>query len=107
MAIFENPALSGSLPQLERPGLHDLFEALKAGDVDQVVVTRLDRLARDTMPHELWTQRLLAEHIQSHCIQMDFQNYQKYQEAQYQKFLEQATLSLTRSHISCAHRSRI
>ena len=49
MAIFENPALSGSLPQLERPGLHDLFEALKAEDINQVVVTRLDRLARDTM----------------------------------------------------------
>lgn len=47
--VFEDPALSGSLPPLERPGLHALLEALKAGDIQQVVVTRLDRLARDTM----------------------------------------------------------
>ncbi len=47
--IYEDPALSGSLPPLERPGLHALLEALKAGDIQQVVVTRLDRLARDTM----------------------------------------------------------
>jgi len=47
--IFEDPALSGSLPPLERPGLHALLEALKVGDIKQVIVTRLDRLARDTM----------------------------------------------------------
>jgi DNA invertase Pin-like site-specific DNA recombinase len=34
---------------LERPGLHALLETLKAGDIQQVIVTRLDRLARDTM----------------------------------------------------------
>lgn len=47
--VYEDPALSGSLQPLERPGLHALLEALKAGDIDQVIVTRLDRLARDTM----------------------------------------------------------
>ena len=47
--IFEDPAFSGSLPPLERPGLHALLEVLKAGDVKEVIVTRLDRLARDTM----------------------------------------------------------
>jgi site-specific DNA recombinase len=47
--IFEDPALSGSLQPLERPGLHAALEALKAGDINQVIVTRLDRLARDTM----------------------------------------------------------
>jgi len=47
--IYEDPAFSGSLPPLERPGLHALLEALKAGDINQVIVTRLDRLARDTM----------------------------------------------------------
>ena len=47
--IYEDPAFSGSLPALERPGLHALLEALKAGEIQQVVVTRLDRLARDTM----------------------------------------------------------
>jgi DNA invertase Pin-like site-specific DNA recombinase len=47
--IYEDPAFSGSLPPLERPGLHALLEALKAEDITQVIVTRLDRLARDTM----------------------------------------------------------
>jgi DNA invertase Pin-like site-specific DNA recombinase len=47
--IYEDPAFSGSLPPLERPGLHALLEALKDEDITQVIVTRLDRLARDTM----------------------------------------------------------
>lgn len=47
--IYEDPAFSGSLPPLERPGLHALLEVLKAGDIKEVIVTRLDRLARDTM----------------------------------------------------------
>ena len=47
--IYEDPALSGSLPPMERPGLHALLEALKADEIEKVVVTRLDRLARDTM----------------------------------------------------------
>ena len=47
--IYEDPAFSGSLPPLERPGLHALLDALKAEDITQVIVTRLDRLARDTM----------------------------------------------------------
>jgi DNA invertase Pin-like site-specific DNA recombinase len=47
--VYEDPALSGSLQPLERPGLHALLEALKAEDIKQVIVTRLDRLARDTM----------------------------------------------------------
>ena len=47
--IFEDPALSGSLQPLERPGLHALLEVLKAGDIKEVIVTRLDRLARDAM----------------------------------------------------------
>ena len=47
--IYEDPAFSGSLPPLERPGLHALLEALKAEDIMQVIVTRMDRLARDTM----------------------------------------------------------
>lgn len=47
--IYEDPALSGSLPPLERPGLHALLEALREGDIKEVIVTRLDRLARNTM----------------------------------------------------------
>jgi site-specific DNA recombinase len=49
VGMYEDPALSGSLPPLERPGLHALLENLKTGEVKQVIVTRLDRLARDTM----------------------------------------------------------
>lgn len=49
VSIFEDPALSGSLPPLERPGLHALLETLKAGEVMQIFVTRLDKFARDTM----------------------------------------------------------
>ena len=47
--IYDDPALSGSVQPLERPGLHALLERLKSGDIGQVIVTRLDRLARDTM----------------------------------------------------------
>ena len=47
--VYEDPAFSGSLQPLERPGLNALLEALKAEDIKQVIVTRLDRLARDTM----------------------------------------------------------
>lgn len=43
--IFEDPALSGSLDALDRPGLRALLEAVLDGD--KVVVTRPDRIARE------------------------------------------------------------
>jgi len=43
--IYEDPALSGSLPALERPGLRNVLEAVREGDT--VIVARLDRIARD------------------------------------------------------------
>lgn len=52
--IYEDPALSGCLPPLERPGLKAALEALKTGD--KFVVPRLDRLARDTMLN-LWLEK--------------------------------------------------
>ena len=43
--IYEDPALSGSLEALERPGLRGVLEAVQEGD--KVIVARLDRIARD------------------------------------------------------------
>jgi site-specific DNA recombinase len=54
--IYEDPALSGNLPPLERPGLGRALETLKAGDIEQFIVPRLDRLARDTML-ALWLEK--------------------------------------------------
>lgn len=61
VSIYEDPALSGSLPPLERPGLHALLENLKTGEIEQVIVTRLDRLARDTML-SLWLMKEIKKH---------------------------------------------
>jgi DNA invertase Pin-like site-specific DNA recombinase len=52
--IFEDPALSGSLPALDRPGLRGVLEAAKDGDT--VIVARLDRIARD-LYLSLWVEK--------------------------------------------------
>ncbi len=52
--IFDDPALSGSLPALERPGLRAMLDAVKEGD--KVIVTRLDRIARD-LYLSLWVEK--------------------------------------------------
>ena len=52
--IFEDPALSGSLPALERPGLLAVLEAVQEGD--KVIVARLDRIARD-LYLSLWVEK--------------------------------------------------
>ena len=52
--IFEDPALSGSLPALERPGLRAILEAVQEGD--KVIVARLDRIARD-LYLSLWVEK--------------------------------------------------
>jgi DNA invertase Pin-like site-specific DNA recombinase len=54
MEIYEDPALSGSLPALERPGLRAVLEAVQEGD--KVVVPRLDRIARD-LYLSLWVEK--------------------------------------------------
>ncbi len=53
-SIFEDPALSGSLEALERPGLRALLEAVQEGD--KVIVARLDRIARD-LYLSLWVEK--------------------------------------------------
>lgn len=54
--IFEDPALSGSLEPMERPGLLAALEALKAEEITQFIVPRLDRLARDAFLN-LWLEK--------------------------------------------------
>jgi site-specific DNA recombinase len=61
LSIYEDPALSGSLQPLERPGLLALLNALKGGEVEMVVVPRLDRLSRDTMLC-LWLEKEIRKH---------------------------------------------
>ena len=52
--IFEDPALSGSLEALDRPGLRALLETVQEGD--KVIVARLDRIARD-LYLSLWVEK--------------------------------------------------
>jgi site-specific DNA recombinase len=52
--VFEDPALSGSLEALNRPGLKALLEVVREGD--KVVVPRLDRIARD-LYLSLWIEK--------------------------------------------------
>jgi DNA invertase Pin-like site-specific DNA recombinase len=52
--IFEDPALSGSLPALERSGLRAILESVQEGD--KVIVARLDRIARD-LYLSLWVEK--------------------------------------------------
>lgn len=45
---FEDAGLSGTLSELDRPGLAALLEAVEAGEVNAVIVSALDRLGRST-----------------------------------------------------------
>jgi len=45
--IFVDDALSGSLPEAQRPGFGALLAAVKRGDVTHLIVAAPDRLARD------------------------------------------------------------
>jgi DNA invertase Pin-like site-specific DNA recombinase len=54
---FSDEAVSGTTDAIDRPGLTDLFVALKANGVRTVVVENATRLARDLMISEI----LLAE----------------------------------------------
>jgi len=52
--IYEDPALSGSLAALERPGLLAVLEAVQEGE--KIIVARLDRIARD-LYLSLWVEK--------------------------------------------------
>ena len=47
VAIYEDPAISGSFDPLSRPGMTAALNALYAGGIERLVVYKLDRLARD------------------------------------------------------------
>jgi site-specific DNA recombinase len=59
--IYEDPALSGSLKPLERPGLLALMETMKSGVIPRVIVSRLDRISQDTMLC-LWLEMEIRKH---------------------------------------------
>lgn len=54
---FRDEGVSGTMEGFDRPGLSDLFLAIRANGVRTVVVERADRLARDLMVSEV----ILAE----------------------------------------------
>jgi DNA invertase Pin-like site-specific DNA recombinase len=45
--IYEDPAVSGSIEPLSWPGMADVLGTLRTGDIERLVVYKLDRLARD------------------------------------------------------------
>ena len=49
VASFSDEAVSGAVPVDERPGLSAALSRLQHGEVDMLVATRVDRLARNTL----------------------------------------------------------
>lgn len=58
--------VSGSVPASERPGFAKLLDKLEAGDT--LVVTKLDRLGRNTGDVLATVERLAALGVQVHCL---------------------------------------
>lgn len=56
--VFEDAGISGANDVTKRKGLNDLLEYCKANKVDQVLVTKMDRLARDVYI-QLWVEKEL------------------------------------------------
>src|SRR5689334_16462577 len=60
--------ISGSTAASTRPAFVRLLDRLEKGDV--LVVTRLDRLGRNAMDVVATVQRLAAEGVRVHCLQL-------------------------------------
>lgn len=58
--------ISGSVPAAERPGFSKLLERLDDGDT--LVVTKLDRLGRNTTDVYATVERLAAMGVRVHCL---------------------------------------
>ena len=58
--------VSGSVPSMQRPGFAKLLDRLEAGDV--LVVTKLDRLGRDTIDVVGTVDRLASMGVRVHCL---------------------------------------
>lgn len=60
--------ISGSVAASERPGFIKLLDRLEPGDV--LVVTKLDRLGRNTMDLRATVEKLAASGVRVHCLQL-------------------------------------
>lgn len=60
--------VSGSTAAMERKGFARLVDRLEAGDV--LIVTKLDRLGRNAMDVRSTVERLAAEGVRVHCLQL-------------------------------------
>lgn len=58
--------VSGSVPAMEREGFARLVDRLEAGDV--LIVTKLDRLGRNSMDVRATVERLANEGVRVHCL---------------------------------------
>ncbi|WP_322009738.1 recombinase family protein [Paraburkholderia sp. J12] len=58
--------ISGSVPAAERPGFSKLLDRLDEGDI--LVVTKLDRLGRNTMDVLATVERLAEMGVHVHCL---------------------------------------
>jgi site-specific DNA recombinase len=57
--IFEDAGVSGANDITRRKGLNELLEYVKENPIDQVLVTKMDRLARDVFI-QLWVEKELS-----------------------------------------------
>ncbi len=60
--------ISGSTAATSRPGFAKLVDKLESGDI--LVVTKLDRLGRNAMDVRATVDRLAAEGVRVHCLQL-------------------------------------
>ncbi|MDW9459361.1 helix-turn-helix domain-containing protein [Sinorhizobium meliloti] len=58
--------ISGSKPAMERPGFMKLVDRLESGD--KLVVTKLDRLGRDSIDVQTTLKRLSDMGVEVHCL---------------------------------------
>ncbi len=58
--------VSGSVPAMERKGFARLVDRLEAGDI--LIVTKLDRLGRNSMDVRSTVERLANEGVRVHCL---------------------------------------
>jgi putative DNA-invertase from lambdoid prophage Rac len=65
---FVEEKVSGSVPALQRPGFKKLLERMEAGDT--LVVTKLDRIGRDSIDVQKTVERCVAEDIHLIVLQL-------------------------------------
>lgn len=67
VGVYSDPGMSGSVPLAQRPSGAQLCELIEAGEIDCIILTKLDRGFRSTSDClnmvELWEKRGVALHI--------------------------------------------